>query len=336
MRPFAYRSPEDFDELHEMLSRDGNGEARMLAGGTDLLTLIKSDIVAPATLVSIRRVVGISDRIGERQDGGLEIGALATLDSIESHPLIVERFPALARAAAVAASPQLRNMATIAGNLLQRPRCWYFRDSRFHCWLKGGETCHAKQGENRYHALFGGEDCVAVHPSDPAPALLAYDARVRVRGPAGVREAPLDDLFALPTSDRRSETVIDRNDVILSVTLPAASGGTRGSYVKAMDRKSWAFALVAVAAVARFDGDTIRDARIVLGGVAPTPWRAGRAESELAGKRLDGRVAAAAAEAALNGARPLEHNSYKVGLARALVVRALLEMTGARAASAVA
>jgi xanthine dehydrogenase YagS FAD-binding subunit len=252
------------------------------------------------------------------------------LAAIETHPIIQQRYPLLAQSAAVAATPQLRNMATLGGNLLQRPRCWYFRNRLLDCWLKGGKKCPAYDGENRFHALFGGGSCYAVHPSDLAPALLALDARVRLQGKGGERVLPLSAFFSLPTADRRHETVIERDELLLSVPLPPLPEGTCNIYLKAMDRKVWAFAVVAVAAAVCLDGRRIAEARLVLGGVAPIPWRASAAERRLIGAEVNDDLFARAAEAALSGAEPLRHNAYKVSLAKTLIRRALTTMVSAK------
>jgi xanthine dehydrogenase YagS FAD-binding subunit len=319
MRPFAYASAATLDEALGLLGR--HGAVRPLAGGTDLLTLMKADLATPAQLVDVKRVDGLSSRIEAGQDG-LTLGALVTLADIETSPLVRERYQVLSQAAAVAATPQLRNMATIGGNLLQRPRCWYFRNKHVDCWLKGGLDCPARDGENQLHALFGDRACVAVHPSDLAPALLALDARARLRGPSGERTVALEEMFALPEEDRRTETQLRDDELILSIELPgpAASGS---SYQKAMDRKVWAFALVSAAAVVSIDGGRIEDARVVLGGVAPIPWRSEAAEEALRGAEPIEASVERAAEAALTGARPLAQNGYKVPLARAIVRRAI-------------
>jgi xanthine dehydrogenase YagS FAD-binding subunit len=321
MRPFEYSSPASVDEALAQLGQ-ANGESRPLAGGTDLITLMKADIAAPARLINIKQLGEIPRGVAE-QAGGVAIGALTTLSEIEQHPLLAERYPALAEAAAVAATPQLRNMATLGGNLLQRPRCWYFRSSHFDCWLKGGEECPARDGENQYHALFGGGPCYAAHPSDLAPALLAYGAGVRLRGPGGERVLPLEAFFALPSGDRRVETALGEDELVLSIQLPSLPEGTRSTYLKAMNRKAWAFALVSVAAVLRLDGRTVADARLVLGGVAPIPWRLQAAEQALVGSAADEASFARAAEIALADAQTLAHNGYKLPLAKTLIRRAL-------------
>ena len=229
MNPFTYSSPHSLEEAISLLATAGDRgmtSSRPLAGGTDLLPLMKADLLAPEQLVDIKRLAELNDRIEEGANG-LTIGALATLAQLEEDPIIQARYPALAEAAALAATPQLRNMATIGGNLLQRPRCWYFRNPRVPCWLKGGADCPARVGENQLHALFDISPCVAVHPSDPATALLALDASVRLRGASGERELPLADVFAPPTDARRQETVITGDELILSITLPPPAPGSR-------------------------------------------------------------------------------------------------------------
>jgi xanthine dehydrogenase YagS FAD-binding subunit len=329
MRPFDYASPTTIDEVLTLLGQDTNGATRPLAGGTDLLTLMKADVAAPSRLVNLKRLEGLPAGVEEVADGGLTVGALTTLTEIETSPVIQQRYPLLTEAAAVAATPQLRNMATLGGNLLQRPRCWYFRNSRFHCWLKGGEECPARDGENQFHALFGARPCCAVHPSDLAPALLALDAEVRLHGPCGERTLPLSELYALPRADQRTETEIAPDELLLSVRIPPLPEGTHSTYLKAMDRKIWAFALVGVAAVVRLGvNQRIEHARLTLGGVAPIPWRAMAAEQELVGREVSEELFARAADAALSGAEPLHQNAYKVPLARTLIRRALGALTG--------
>ncbi|HZO30211.1 MAG TPA: xanthine dehydrogenase family protein subunit M [Chloroflexota bacterium] len=329
MRTFEYVRASTLDEAPALVDGEHTPEngTRFLAGGTDLLTLMKADVVQPSLLVDIKRTEGLPRGIEETKDG-LTLGALVTLGEIERHPGIAERYRALMEAVSLAATPQLRNMATIGGNLLQRPRCWYYRSSLFHCWLKGGAECHARDGENQHHALFGESPCVAVHPSDAASALIALGATVRLRGSAGERTLSVEELFAEPTEERRTETVIRPDELLLDVRLPALAGGARSTYLKAMDRKVWAFALVGVAAMLRLEHRNVAEARIVLSGVAPIPWRAHAAEQELIGQDVTPERIACAAERALEGARPLEHNGYKVPLAQNLVRRALTDLAG--------
>ncbi|MGH8071488.1 MAG: FAD binding domain-containing protein [Candidatus Entotheonellia bacterium] len=335
MQPFNYTSPVTVDEAIMLLGQDEHDHERgmrplagvqPLAGGTDLLTLMKADVAAPSRLVNIKRLTELPSGIADTPQG-VTLGTLTTLAEIETHPLIKRRYPVLAQAAAVAATPQLRNMATLGGNLLQRPRCWYFRSRLLPCWLKGGATCPAHEGQNQFHALFGGGPCYAVHPSDLAPALMLLEARVQLRGRGGLRIMPLAEFFSLPREHRRHETEIGRDELLLSVLLPPLPTDTHTVYLKAMDRKVWAFALVAVAAAVRLDSQRVADARLVLGGVAPIPWRASAAERELLGAEVSAELFARAAEVALSGVEPLRYNTYKVSLAKALIRQALVSLT---------
>jgi len=327
MRPFEYTSAASIDEAISLLGSDGNGAVRPLAGGTDLLTLMKSDIVVPEQLIDIKRAAGLTGGVQETADG-VSLGTLTTLAEIETHPLLRERYPALSEAAAAAATPQLRNMATIGGNLLQRPRCWYYRNPRFHCWLKGGDECQARDGENQRHAIFNVSPCVATHPSDLATALVALDAAVRLRGPDGARSLSLTDFFTAPDDARRTENVLRPAELVLEITIPAAND-RHSIYLKAMDRKTWAFALVGVAAALRVDDGRMRDARLVLGGVAPIPWRVRAAEQLLDDVEPTPELLTQVAETALRGAQPLARNAYKLSLAQTLIRRALENLTGA-------
>ena len=334
MRTFEYASATSLDETITLLGQRATGAVRPLAGGTDLLTLMKADVAAPTQLVDIKRLSDLPRDIVET-DTEVQIGALSTLSAIESDPTLLARYSALPQAVAAAATPQLRNMATLGGNLLQRPRCWYFRNALFDCWLKGGADCPAREGENEHHALFNTSPCVAVHPSDAASALVALDAAVRLRGPRGERTVALADFFAPPSAERRTENVLDADELILDVTIPAPVAGTRSTYLKAMDRKVWAFALVGVAAAVRVEDGRIATARLVLSGVANVPWRIEAAERALVGAAPDAAIFARAADAALADAAPLAHNAYKMPLARALIERALNDLTresGAHAA----
>lgn len=323
MKPFAYRAPATLDDAVALIG----DSKRPLAGGTDLLTLMKADLAAPEALVAVRRLL---PRGVDAQNGTVTLGAGTLLADIEAHPDLNARFTALAQAAALAASPQLRNMATLGGNLLQRPRCWYFREAAMKCWLKGGDTCLARDGQNQRHAVFGTSPCVAVHPSDLATALCAFDAGLSIRGPSGERTVSLEEFFALPAEDRRTENTLGSHELILSISVPAHPPETRSIYLKAMDRAAFSFALVAVAAVVRLSPERrIGHARIVLGGVAPIPWRARAAEAVLLGQEATRERIRDAAAAAVAGAVPLRLNAWKITLARALVERSLNALVGA-------
>ena len=328
MKPFAYDRAVSLDDA---LTRIGaNGEApTMLAGGTDLLTLMKADVASPAALIDIKR---IDDLAGGITIGAHEttIGALTTLTAIEHHREIRERYQALSDAVGLAASPQIRNRATIGGNLLQRPRCWYYRSPHVQCWLKGGDTCYAREGENALHALFDVSPCVAVHPSDPAAALIALGAEVTLRSSTGERRMEVEQLFAPPDQERRTEHLLARDDIIQAIHLPAIQ--TQSVYLKAMDRNVWAFALVGVAASLHHMKDGVIDAaRLVLSGVAPAPWRARSAEALLNGQVPGDALFTSVAAEALSSPEPLAQNGYKIPLANSLIRRALHACAGTTA-----
>jgi xanthine dehydrogenase YagS FAD-binding subunit len=319
MRSFEHVNASDIQTAIALL-REPHTEA--IAGGTDLLGELKARLRSPKRLVNIKTLSELHE-IGYSPQMGLRIGALVTLAQIEQHPAIRERFSLLAQAASSAATPQLRNMGTVGGNLCQKPRCWYYRNKLFHCWLKGGDTCFAEDGENKYHAILGADRCHAVHPSDLAPALMALDATIRVVGPDLDGEISLAELYTKPTENHRQMTILGPGELITEIRVPTPKGDSRGVYLKAMERQSWSFALVSVAAHLRREGDHIADARIVLGGVAAIPWRAKDSEKILIGQRFSEELAERAAEAAVAGAQPLRYNAYKVKLAQALVKRAL-------------
>lgn len=320
MKPFEYASAESLDEAVSLLD-EAMGLAKVIAGGTDLIPQMRGGVAAPERLVNLKSIPGL-DRI-EIDGSGARIGALVPLAEIATHPEIRERWPALAQGAAAAASPQIRNAGTLGGNLCQRPRCWYFRSEEFHCNKKGGEHCYALEGENRYHAIFGGEECRIVHPSDTAPALVAYGAEATLRSPGGERKVLLERFFTMPDVGVKRENVLEFNEVLVSVAIPAPSLETRASYLKIRERASFDFALASVAAVLSFEGAICSRARIVLGGVAPIPWRCEAAESVLTGNSLDEALIARAADAALGGAAPLSKNRYKVPLVKGALRRAL-------------
>jgi xanthine dehydrogenase YagS FAD-binding subunit len=321
MKSFFHHAPQTLHEALALL----NAESRPLAGGTDLVTLMKPGLAEPPHLVSLRSL--LPSGIREAAEG-VVLGAGTPLADIEESRLLREKYSALSQAAALAATPQIRNAATIGGNLLQRPRCWYFRSPHIGCWLKGGPDCPARDGENRLHALFGDSPCVAVHPSDPAAALVAFDAHLRIAQPGGERTVPVADLLGLPEDERRTETRLAENELILELHIPSHPAETRSVYLKAMDRRAFAFALVGVAAVLRLSSSgKVGHARVVLSGVAPIPWRAHAAEEALLGSSIDDQLIDRAADAALEGAVPLAHNAYKIPLAKALVRRTLAALS---------
>lgn len=305
------------------LLADGATRSAPLAGGSDLLDWIKSGLPAPERIVSLDRLTALR---GVREEkGSLVIGALTTLAEVAAHPLLAAEAPALGAAAASVGSPQIRNSGTVGGNLLQRPRCWYLR-SNFPCLKNGGERCYAVTGRNEYHAIFGAGPSAITHPSDAAPALSALGARVRVRGPAGEREMALDELYRLPSQRLEAEHGLERGELLTEIVVPRAGRKQRSGFVKVRDRARFDFAVVSAACWMRLDGLLCQQARVALGSVAPVPWRARRAEAYLEGRMIDAAAAAAAADLAVEGAQPLEHNAYKIPLTRNLVRRLILQV----------
>jgi xanthine dehydrogenase YagS FAD-binding subunit len=300
--------------------------AAFLAAGTNLLDLMKGGISTPHRLVDVTKLPGLAS-IEHLPDGGVRIGALVRNSALAFDAAFVKRFPMVAEALLAGASAQLRNAATVGGNLLQRTRCAYFYDVAGVCNKRTpGEGCGAKGGETRGHAVLGwSEQCIATHPSDFCVPLAALDAVIEIEGPSGKREVPIETFHLLPGETPHIETVLAPGELIVALRLPphAATFAAHARYLKLRDRTSYAFAIVSVAAAVRWEGDVMGEARIALGGVAAKPWRARAAEASLAGRAPEKDVLRAAAEAALEGASPSGDNGYKIELARRLVVRAL-------------
>ena len=319
MNPFAYSKPAAVDEALRLAGPN----ARFIAGGTNLLDLMKENVTRPERLIDI---TGLPLRgIEATASGGLRIGALVSNADLAWDAQIEQRYPLLAQAILAGASPQLRNMASTGGNLLQRTRCYYFYDAGVPCNKREpGSGCPAKDGLNRIHAILGAsDDCVAVNPSDMCVALAALEAVVIVAGPAGERRIDFADFHRLPGDTPERDNELADDELIVAVELPAEGFAAHSRYLKIRDRASYAFALVSVAAALELDGGSIRAARIALGGVAHKPWRRKEAEDALIGKPASDESFAVAAELLLEGARPLAHNGFKVELARRAIVRAL-------------
>ena len=297
--------------------------ARAIGGGTDLLVAMEAGLDGATTLVDLTKAGDLATI--EDAQGGLRIGGAACLDDIARHPLVRERYPALALACEAVATPAIRAMGTVGGNLCQRPRCWYLRQ-RISCHKNGGTGCPAVDGENQYHAIFGDGPCHAAHPSDLAVALLALDATLVVRGATGTRTLSIDALYADAARDPRSEVTLAPGEFIEGILLGAASAGGAQRFTKLMQRGAWDFALVSLAAVKRADGQV----RLVLGGVAPAPLRVSHSvEEDVASGGLDADSADALAERAMYDAAPLSGNGYKVQQATALLRRAMLDLSAA-------
>lgn len=302
------------------------------AGGLDLLDRMKEGLDAPARLVNIRNVKEL-EGVRKGAGGALRVGPLTTLAALESDEAVRRSYAALSEAAGHAATPQIRNVATLGGNLLQRPRCWYFRSEDFLCRKKGGEVCYALEGENQYHAVFGNRVCAIVHPSATAAALVAFGARLELTGPKGRREVSLEEFFTTPEEDVTRETKIREGELITSVILPPPPAGARSAYLKLGEKESFDWPLAEVAVVLEMEaGARCRRASVILGAAAPVPFRAKASEDALKGKTLDEASARAAGEASMRGATPLAQNAYKLPVFKALVGRAVLAAArGARA-----
>ena len=323
MKALINENPRDLRQAITMAEQArANGQQAMIAGGgSDLLGMVKERIVLPDVLIHLRAIKGL-DQVTPAA-ASVNIGGQITLDALSRHPLILREYAVLAEAAGSVATPQIRNAGTLAGNVCQRPWCWYFRNG-FPCFKAGGKTCFSVNGENQFHAIFGGGPSFIVHPSDTAPALVALDARFRIIGPKGERTVPASDFFVLPKQNAAHENSLADDEMLASIDIPAARPGTRSTYHKVLDRDAWTHAVVSAAVVLEMDKDVCRSARVVLGGVAPIPWRVPSAEALLAGQRITQGLAAKAAKSALAGATPLAKNAYKVPLTREIVQRTVL------------
>jgi xanthine dehydrogenase YagS FAD-binding subunit len=324
MKAFTNANPRDVAHAVTLIrnARQEHKRVAIAGGGSDLLGMMKERLVTPDVLVSLKSIKGL-DTVKPAPGGGVTIGGLTTLDALSRDAQIRRQYPVLAEAAESVATPQIRNAATLAGNICQRPWCWYYRNG-FTCLKNGGTTCYSISGENTFHAIFGGGPSYIVHPSDTAPALVALGATFRVAGPAGERTVPAGEFFTLPTVDAARENVLADGEMLASITLPAPRKGTRSTYHKILDREAWTHAVVSAAIVLEMDNAVCRAARIVLGGVAPVPWPLPEVERMLVGQRVTPELAAKAGEAAISGARPLAKNAYKLPMVQAMVARTLL------------
>jgi len=323
VKAFAYVNAANEKEAVAALGTE-RGRVLPLAGGMDLLALMKDRIVEPDRVVNVKNL----DRTIQRTpDGGLSIGAAVTLTDLAEHAEAAKLYPALVHAAAGVGTPQIRNLGTVGGNLNQRPRCWYFRNEEFHCLKKGGSRCFAVDGENQYNAIIGGGPSYIVHPSSLAVPAIALNATFRIVGPAGEREVPASEYYQLPTQNLYGETVLAPNELLTHVVLPPP-GGVRSANYEVRFRQSSDWPLATAAVALSLDGNTVRGARVVMGAVAPVPWRSEEAEKALVGRSISDETAMAAADAALARATPLSQNAYKIQIARTAVKRAILKAAG--------
>jgi xanthine dehydrogenase YagS FAD-binding subunit len=328
MKSFVNRDAHDAIHAARLLAeaRNGGRPAAIVGGGSDLLGMIKDGLVAPDVLVNLKTIRSL-DRIRAGEEG-VAIGALTTLAALARDPLVRSRLTVLAEAAESVATPQIRTVGTLAGNVCQRPWCWYFRNG-FPCLKNGGNQCFAAGGENQFHAIFGGGPSHIVHPSDTAAALVALGASFNLHGGGGpdlFRTVPAEEFFQLPRVNPARENVLEPDELLAQVHVPLPRPGTRSTYHKVLDREAWTHAIVSAAVVLEMDGAMCRTARIVLGGVAPVPWRLPEVEKRLAGQQITPALAEEAAEIAIAGAKPLAKNGYKVPLTRSIVRRTLIEL----------
>jgi xanthine dehydrogenase YagS FAD-binding subunit len=332
MQPFVLERPRDLAAALAFRAHAGRNDAsaEYIAGGTDMVQLLQEDVRRPERLVSLASLLDNRIEIGSQ---GLRLGAAATMAEVAAHPAVVEQFPVISEALLNSASPQVRNQATMGGNLLQRTRCPYYRDVGYAACSKRapGSGCSAIGGENRWHAVLGtSANCIATNPSDLAVALVALDAVVEVRGAGGQRSVPLVDFHRLPGDTPHIETVLESGEVIAAITVPASPVTRRSHYLKVRDRASFEFAVVSAAVALDIDGGGIRAARVALGGVGTKPWRVQRVEAALSGENLEPAALRRAAALAAEGAQGRGHNSFKIELMQRVIVRAV-EIAGARA-----
>ncbi len=326
MEAFQYKDAPSIDAAISASAAQPGG--KFVAGGTTLIDLMKLDVETPRVLVDINHLP--LTQVESTSDGGVRIGAMVRNSDLANHELIKQRYPVLSQALLSGASPQLRNMATTGGNLLQRTRCYYFRDTAYTACNKRspGSGCAAMDGYNRIHAILGtSEHCIATHPSDMAVAMMALQAVVHTQSVKGTRNIPLEQFYRLPGNTPNIETVLEPNELITYVTLPALPSGTRSYYLKLRDRAAYEFALSSAAVVLQLNGGNIQQAQVALGGVATIPWRSREAEEALQGKAANDETFKNAAQAAVANARPLHDNAFKVKLAQLCLTRALRVVT---------
>jgi xanthine dehydrogenase YagS FAD-binding subunit len=321
MREFKIAQPRTAEELAALLA-ETREKAVLLAGGTDLIDELKSGVAAPDLVVDLQTVAGLAG-VGRERDG-LRVGAMTKVVELAEDPAVSRDYPSLKEAALSLATPQLRNVGTVGGNLCQRPRCWYYRDPQVVCRKKGGFNCYAFQGRNKYHAVFGGSGCFIVYPSDLAPALISLGAKVTVGSAKGDKVVPLEQFYALPDIDVSRENILKKGQFLKSVWVPAPKDGQKSAYVKLKERGTWDFALVSAAVTGVVQGGVFSEIAVVMGGVAPVPWRLKKAEDVLRGKPATEALVRQAADEALKDASPLRENGFKSDLIFAALKEAVL------------
>ena len=323
MNSFKYLQPKSLQDAGSLMQQNKN--ALLFAGGTDALGLIKNNIISPENLVNLKQIKGLNE-IKYTPGKEIKIGALVNLVDIAAHPVITEKFTVLAEAANSIASPQFRNVATIGGNICQRPRCFYFRGD-FHCIRKGGDLCYAAAGENKYHCIVGGDPCYIIHPSDSAVALLALDAKFSIYSDKKLKLVSAWDFFILPSVDPTRENILKPGEILESVVIPEPDKGSKSRYIKFMEREVFDFAVVSVAAVIKKSEGKIAKGSIAFGGVAPKPWHIDALNKSLTGLSTEEENITEFSKKTFTDASPLEKNGYKIPLVRNLLKRILIDLT---------
>jgi len=319
MNNFVVANPRSIDEAIRQAAKSGTYKA----GGIDLIDCMKEGLASPPLLVNLSALPGL-DTVSADGAGNLRIGAMVTLAALAENPVVNERARAVAEAAARSATPQIRNMATAGGNLLQRTRCWYYRRVDFNCRRKGGQTCFAHDGENEYHAIFDNQLCAMVHPSSLAVALIAVEARLELTGAKGKREVALEQFYLTPEQDLHTGYHLDAGELVTAVLIAAAPARRVSTFVKVGQKESFDWPLADVAVAMQLANGRCRKARVILGAAAPVPWRSRRAEAELESHEVTEQTALRAAKASMEGATPLERNTYKVAIFETVVRRAII------------
>lgn len=323
MSNFKIAQPQTLDQVTSLLS-ERREKTYLMAGGTDLLGEIKDEIIEADLVVDLNTIADLS--YIKKNNDSVRIGALTTVAELAGNLIIKEGYAGLHQAANEVATPQLRNVGTVGGNLCQRPRCWYYRDSQVKCRKKGGSQCFASRGRNKHHAILGGGLCYIVHPSDLAPILIALDAEVTIRSEKGDKSIPLEGFFIPPKINVRKENILESGEILTEIKIPASRTGEKSTYLKLKERGTWDFAVVSAAVKGILSGDSFKDIKIVLGGVAPIPWRLKKAEGLIKGKKATENLLREAAREELKEANPLEENEYKKELVETALYRAVLSL----------
>jgi xanthine dehydrogenase YagS FAD-binding subunit len=321
MNNFKIAQPHTVDQVTSMTSEQNY---YLMAGGTDLLDEIKNNVVEPEVIIDLNSIPDLA--YIKSTDKGLHIGALTKVSELADNLQITKDYPVVHEAALSLATPQLRNVGTVGGNICQRPRCWYYRDPQVKCRKKGGSRCYAFKGKNRYHAIFGGGLCYIVHPSDLAPALISLDSEVTISTKKGDKSIPLVEFYALPRANVHRENILKSNEIVKEILIPPPKKGAKSTYFKLKERGTWDFAIVSVAVNGIISGGAFKDIKIVMGGVAPIPWRLEKAEKLIIGKKVTEKIVRDATKNAMADAKPLAENAYKKDLAEVIVASTIMSL----------